>query len=264
MSGGRSARLTFADVRLARGTARVLDGVDLELRAGEVLGLVGRNGAGKTTLLRLASGVERPDAGEVRIDGRPVADFARRELAQRVAVVPQDTAIPFAFRVFEVVLMGRTPHLGALGFESADDLARAHEALARVGIADLADRSVLSLSGGERQLVVLARALAQDAPLLLLDEATAFLDLRHRVHALELARRHAAQDDRAALIVSHDLGLAARACDRLALLADGRIIARGTPAEVLTPERIAQGFGLAAQVVAGPDGAPLVVPEAGR
>jgi iron complex transport system ATP-binding protein len=252
--------LAFEGVRLARGGVPILDGVDLALAPGEVLGLVGRNGAGKTTLLRLGSGVLRPDAGRVLVDGESIDALGRRALARRVAVVPQDTSIPFAFRVLELVLMGRAPHLPALGFESQEDLARAHHALDRVGVAGLADRSVLSLSGGERQLVVLARALAQDAPILLLDEATAFLDLRHRARVLGLAREHAARDGRAALVVSHDLALAARACDRLALLSEGRIVAAGPPREVLTAEHVEQVFGLAVRVVVGPDGDPLIVP----
>lgn len=255
--------LAFEQVSVSVGGQPVLAGVDLAVEPGEVVGLVGRNGAGKTTLLRVASGVLAPDAGRVRVAGDPVSELSRRELARRVAVVPQDTSVPFAFRVFELVLMGRSPHLGALGFESADDLARAHDALDDVGIARLADRSVLSLSGGERQLVVVARALAQDAPLLLLDEATAFLDLHHRARVLALARRHARQGRRAALVVSHDLALAARACDRLALLVDGRILACGPPREVLTEAAVEAAFGLPVSVVEGPDGAPIVVPHAG-
>jgi len=255
--------LVFEHVCLAVAGKPVLRGVNLAVEPGEVLGLVGANGAGKTTLLRVASGVLPPDTGRVLVAGDPVAALSRRELARRVAVVPQDTSVPFAFRAFELVLMGRSPHLGRLGFESADDLARAHDALEDVGIGQLADRSVLSLSGGERQLVVVARALAQDAPLLLLDEATAFLDLRHRAHVLGLARRHARQEGRAALVVSHDLALAARACDRIALLVDGRILACGAPREVLCAESVEAAFGLPVTVVDGPDGAPIVVPRAG-
>jgi iron complex transport system ATP-binding protein len=260
MSDPAEIALRLEGVTVAPGGKTILDGVDLAVETGEVLGLIGRNGAGKTTLLRVASGVLAPEAGRVLVAGDSVDALSRRELARRLAVVPQDTTIPFAFRAFELVLMGRSPHLGTLGFESADDLARAHDALDDVGIPELADRSVLSLSGGERQLVVVARALAQDAPLLLLDEATAFLDLRHRAHVLALARAHAARDGRAALVVSHDLALAARACDRLALLSEGRIVACGPPAEVLTEGHLERAFGLAVSVVEGPDGAPLVVP----
>jgi len=259
-----TSALRFEGVRVAPGGAPILAGVDLDVAPGEVLGLVGRNGAGKTTLLRVASGVLVPDAGRVLVGGDPVGELPRRELARRVAVVPQDTSIPFAFRVFELVLMGRSPHLGTLGFESADDLARAHDALEEVGVAHLAERSVLSLSGGERQLVVVARALAQDAPLLLLDEATAFLDLRHRAHVLALAREHARLGGRAALVVSHDLALAARACDRLAVLVDGRVAACGPPREVLTEARVEEAFGLPVRVMDGPDGAPIVVPRPPR
>jgi iron complex transport system ATP-binding protein len=229
-----------------------------------VLGLVGRNGAGKTSLLRLATRVLAPDAGELRLAGRPLAAYTRRELARSLAIVPQDTQLQFPFRVLEVVLMGRSPHLGLLGFETAHDLRLAHEALARVGIAELAERTLPSLSGGERQLVLVARALCQEAPVVLFDEPTAFLDLRHRVDVLGIARDLVRDGRRAALVVSHDLGLAARACDRLALLARGRVLAAGPPAEVLTPERLRAGFDIEARVIVAPDGAPVVVPEAPR
>jgi len=260
MSSGAPA-LELAGVEVALGGAAILRGVDLAVAPGEVVGLVGCNGAGKTTLLRLVTRVLAPDSGEIRIEGRPVAGYRRRELARCVAVVPQETSVPFPFRVAEVVLMGRTPHLGALAFDSREDLDRAREAMEQVGVAHLADRSILDLSGGERQLVMVARALVQEPRVLLFDEPTAFLDLRHRMEVLArvrgLARRGAA-----ALVVSHDLGLAARLCDRLALLARGRILAVGSPGEVLTPERLREGFGVVADVVAGPDGAPLVVPRA--
>jgi len=256
-----SEALAFEGVAVRLGGSPVLRGVDLALARGEVLGLVGRNGAGKTTLLRVATRVLEPDAGSVRVGGRPAAGFSRRELARALAVVPQETAVPFPFRVGEVVLMGRTPHLGAFAFESPGDLARARDAMERVGVAALADRSILEVSGGERQLVMVARALAQDPDVLLFDEPTAFLDLRHRVEVFLRVRELAAAGT-AALVISHDLGLAARFCDRLALLQDGRVLAAGPPAEVLTPERLREGFGVEADVVRGPDGAPLVVPRA--
>jgi iron complex transport system ATP-binding protein len=257
-----AAALTCEDLRVRLGGRAVLAGVSLELGRGEVLGLAGANGAGKTTLLRAVSGVLRPDAGRITLGGRALADWGRRELARRIAVVAQETAFAFPFRAGEVVLMGRSPHLPRIGFEGPRDLAIARAALARVGIEELADRSILELSGGERQLVVLARALAQEPEVLLLDEPTAHLDLRHRLRVLELVRELAGEG-RSALVVSHDLSLAARACDRLALLARGSVLAVGRPAEVLSADSLRRTFAIEADVVPGPDGAPLVVPRRG-
>jgi iron complex transport system ATP-binding protein len=163
--------------------------------------------------------------------------------------------------VAELVLMGRTPHLGLLGFEGARDLELARAALERMGIASLADRPVLGLSGGERQLAVVARALVQEPRLFLLDEPTAFLDLRHRLHVLDVVRERVATGA-SALVVSHDLGVAARCCDRLALLAGGRVLASGTPREVLRPDLLRTAYGIDATIVSGPDDLPLVVPNA--
>ena len=256
-----TAPLAFEGVEARLGERDVLRGVDLALAEGEVLGVLGANGAGKTTLLRIASRVLRPSAGRVLLAGQPIERLGRRALARALAVVQQESFVPFAFRVGEVVLMGRAPHLGLLGFESPSDVTRACDAMERVGIAALADRPLSGLSGGERQLVMLARALAQDPEVLLLDEPTAFLDLRHRVEVLELVRA-VTREGRSALVVSHDLALVARFCDRLALLAEGRILAIGRPAEVLTPERLRQAFGIEADVLAAPDGSPIVLPRA--
>ena len=256
-----SERLALRGVAVQLGPRRVLDGVDLEVRAGEVVGLLGRTGAGKTTLLRVASGWLRPAAGRVSIEGRDAGALGRRERARAVALVPQETAIGFSFSVAEVVLMGRTPHLGWLGFEGARDLAVARDAMERLGIGELAERSMLELSGGERQLAIVARALAQEPRLLLLDEPTAFLDLRHRIEVLSHVRAFA-RGGGAALVVSHDLGLAARFCDRLVLIGAGRVLAAGAPAEVLVEARLREAFGIEASVLAGPDGQPVVVPRA--
>lgn len=260
MSEAPTAALAFEGVGLAFGDREILREVDLELRAGEVLGVAGGNGVGKTTLLRIASRVLAPSAGHVRVHGRDVASLSRRELAREIAVVPQDVQVTFPFRASEVVLMGRSPHLGAFGYESPADVERARAAMARVGVEQLADRSILELSGGERQLVLIARALAQEAEILLLDEPTAHLDLRHRVGVLSLVREFAAAG-RSALVVSHDLGLAARSCDRIALLADGRLLGVGAPGEIVTPANLRVAFGIEAEVIAAPDGAPLVVPR---
>lgn len=250
--------LAYRGAAVALGGRAVLRGVDLEIRAGEVVVLAGRNGAGKTTLLRLATRTLRPDAGAVALGGRPLAGFGRAELARRIAIVPQETFVPFPFRAGEVVLMGRAPHLGLLGFDSPGDVARARAAMERLGIEALADRSVLELSGGERQLVMVARALAQEADVLLLDEPTAHLDLARRLALLELVRA-LAREGRAALLVTHDLGLAARGGDRVALLSEGRILAAGPPAETLTPELLRRAFAVEAETLRASDGAPVVV-----
>lgn len=257
---GRGVALAFEGVAVSRGGHPVLRGVDLALAEGEVLVLAGRNGAGKTTLLRLATGLLAPSAGRVQLAGRPLAAYGRRALARHLALVPQDTEVPFPFRVEEIVLMGRAPHKDWLGLATPQDRERAREALARLGIEALAERSVETLSGGERQLVMVARALVQDPQVLLLDEPTAHLDLARRLALVELVRE-LARSGKSALVVSHDLALSARAGDRVALLAEGRILAAGPPAEALTPARLAHTFGVDAEVLRTPDGATVVVPR---
>jgi iron complex transport system ATP-binding protein len=256
-----AASLAFAGVGIGLGGSPVLHDVSLELAPGEIVGLAGPNGAGKTTLFRVASRVLRPERGEVRLGGTPIAALGRRELARRLAVVPQDVAVAFPFRAGEVVLMGRSPHLSGLGFESERDVEVARDALEALGIAHLAERSMPELSGGERQLVLVARALAQDPQVLLLDEPTSHLDLRHRTLVLERVRDFVARDGRSALVVSHDLTLSARTVDRMALLAGGTLHACGSPGQVLTPDNLRAVFGVEADVLPAPDGAPLVIPR---
>ena len=259
MSAGQAV-LAFQGVSAAAGSREILRGVTLALHAGEVLTLAGPNGAGKTTLFRVASRVLRPSAGSVSLLGRPLEAYTRRELARVLAVVPQDATIAFPFRVGEVVLMGRAPHLGTLGFETRADLERARDAMRRAGIESLADRCVLELSGGERQLVLLARAIAQDPRILLLDEPTAHLDLRHRVRVAALVRE-LVREGRSALVVSHDLGLAARSGDRIALLRGGELHQVGPPREVLTPANMRAIFDVETEILVATDGALQVVPK---
>lgn len=252
------AALCFDAVSVKLGDRLIVRSVSFEIAAGEILALAGPNGAGKTTLLRVASRVLAPSSGSVRVQGRALDDWSRREFAQRVAVVPQDASITFPFSAAEVVLMGRTPYLGPMGFESASDLEKAREAMARVGIEELADRSMLELSGGERQLVLVARALVQEPDVLLLDEPTAHLDLAHRVAVLEQVSEFARRGG-AALIISHDLGLAARTCQRLALLAGGELRACGPPRELLNRTILQDVFGVDTEVFETPEGSIAVV-----
>jgi len=215
------------------GRAPVIDAVSVTLGVGEMVGIIGPNGSGKSTLLRLLSGVLRPAAGAVRLHGRPLGDYTRRQLGRAIAVVPQDTVIEFPFSVTEVVLMGRSPHLGGFAFEGDRDVQVARSAMQRTGVIELADRSIHELSGGERQRVVLARALAQEAPILLLDEPAAFLDIRHEVEIYDLLR-DLQREGTSIVSVLHDLNLAALYCDQLVLLKAGRVVRTGPPAEVIT------------------------------
>lgn len=215
------------------GENAVVNDVSFSVAPGEMLGILGPNGSGKSTLLRLLSGVLNPASGEVRVHGRPLASYSRRELGQAIAVVPQDTVIEFPFSVTEVVLMGRSPHLGGFAFEGDRDVEVAHRAMRRTGVLHLAHRSIHELSGGERQRVVLARALAQEARIMLLDEPGAFLDIRHTVEIYDLLQ-DLQREGRSVVTVLHDLNLAALYCDRVALLKAGRLFRLGTPAEVIT------------------------------
>ncbi len=255
-----SPALTLTDVCVGYGDRPVLVDVSLDVQPGEVVGVLGRNGVGKTTLLRIAGGTQMADSGRVVVGGDDAAALTRRERARRVATVPQDVDVSFPFTAGEIVRMGRAPHQGLLGIETREDIELARAALERVGAAGLADRRIDQLSGGERQLVVFARALTQAPDVLLLDEPTSHLDLRHRVDVLGIVRALAAEG-RAALVVSHDLGLAARACDRWVVLQAGHVVADGPPAEICTRELLQSAFGMDAEVVRAGDGLPLVVPR---
>jgi len=208
-------------------------GVDLELHAGEVVGLLGPNGAGKSTLVRLLSGVLEPGAGRIELLGDDLAALAPRERARRLAVVPQEPVFDLPFTVLEVALLGRHPHLTATEFESDADIERAREALVRCGVGGLGGREISTLSSGERQRVVFARALAQQTPILLLDEPASFLDLRYQVELFDRVRELAAAG-RAVIAVLHDLNLAAEYCDRVVLLRAGEVFAAGPAVAALT------------------------------
>jgi len=230
------------DVSVSLGEIDALRGVSMSIDPGEFLGLVGPNGAGKTTLLRTVNGVVTPDRGTVRLDGTPVADLGPRGVSRRVATVPQDTSVSFAFSVEDVVRMGRTPYRTRTDL-TADEADReaVDRALERTAMADLRDRAITAVSGGERKRAFVARALAQDTPALVLDEPTASLDINHQVGVLELVGDLVASG-KTAVAAIHDLDLAARYCDRLALLADGELQAVGDPETVLSDEHLQPAF----------------------
>src|SRR5512138_831822 len=256
--------LKIQNLFVSYGSRRILHGVSLDVQSGEVLALIGPNGAGKSTLIRAASGVI-PYTGQVRTNGDDFASLPPIQRARYIATVPQAVAFPPAYTVWETVLFGRTPYLGFLGQPSQADENIARQSLARVSALPFAERRVGELSGGEQQRVLLARALCQSTPILLLDEPTAHLDLQYQVNILELASELAHKDNLAVLVALHDLNLAAHYADRIALMVAGNIKAMGKPKDVLLPELIAEAYCLPVQVVKHPFlDVPLVLPDAGK
>jgi ABC-type cobalamin/Fe3+-siderophores transport system ATPase subunit len=236
--------LRLADVTVTYRGRDVLQRVDLVIEPGERVALIGPNGAGKSTLLRVAGGLLRPAGGHAELGGVDVGGLERLEVARRLAVVPQQAILPFATRVEEVVGLGRLPYEHPLRGARPADRAAIAAAIERVGVGHLLGRDVRELSLGERQLVLIALAVAQAAPLLVLDEPTVHLDLRHQVGAMDLLVDLNERDGTTILAVLHDLGLAAHFFPRLVLLDAGRLVADGPAAQVLAPERIRDVFGV--------------------
>ena len=238
----------------------VLHNISLSIGAGEMVGLLGPNGSGKTTLIKLASGILKPTQGEIRLDGSRLSQLSRKSIARSVAVVPQQFHIPFAFTTTEVVKLGRIPFLKIFTGESEVDRQLVASALELVGISELAQRRFDELSGGERQKVILAMALAQQPKLLLLDEPTVHLDITHQVEILELVRRLNVERGLTVIGAMHDLNLASLYFDRLILLKEGRVSADGTPAQVLTEDKINEVFSASVRVEPHPvTGVPHIV-----
>jgi iron complex transport system ATP-binding protein len=251
--------LEIAGLGLAIKRTRLLESIDLSVAAGEWVSIIGPNGAGKSTLLRAIAGVAKSD-GTVRVHGQSFRDLDRRERARLVSWVPQSPEIPAGIRVFDYVLLGRTPHLHPLAKEGTRDIGIVSEVLSELDLTELADRDVATLSGGELQRCVIGRSLVQQSPIMLLDEPTSALDLGHQQEVLSLLDRLRSNGDRSVITTMHDLTLAGAYADRLVMLADGRVVAHGTAAEVLTAERIEQWYG-ARVTVTERNGQVLVTPE---
>jgi iron complex transport system ATP-binding protein len=240
----------------------VLKNITFGMQKGEILALVGPNGSGKSTLIRALSGILPVSSGTIHLSGRLMSGFGPAERARQIAVVPQGIQLPPAFTALETVLFGRTPYLNFLGQLSADDERIARDSLERVDALSLAERRVGELSGGEQQRVLLARALAQCTPILLLDEPTSHLDLQHQMTLMELVYKLARECELTVLVALHDLNLAARYAERIALLENGELRFIGTPAEILTEETLSRVYGWPVQVVKHPfNDTPLVLPK---
>ena len=253
--------LRATDVWFAYDRSPVLRGIELTVADGGIVGILGPNGSGKTTLLRVLAGTRRAQRGSVTLDGTPLQSFSRVELARRMAVVPQETHLAFDYTVTEVTMMGRYPHLGAFEIEGPSDAAIVEEALASTGTLHLKDRLFATLSGGEKQRVVIASALAQTSRgYLLLDEPTASLDISYQLEVAALLGRLHAERGVTIVISTHDLGLAGTLCDRLLMIRAGEVVADGETDAVLTPVNLRAVFDVDTEIIRRPDGRRVVVP----
>ncbi len=256
--------IQIENLTVGYGSRPVLKNVSLQIQKGEMLALLGPNGSGKSTLIRAISGVLH-GSGTLRLSGRDLGGLSPVERARLMAVVPQGASLPPAFSAWETVLLGRTPYLNFLGQVSAHDEQIARQALEKADAVGLAERRVGELSGGEQQRVLLARALAQSTPVLLLDEPTTHLDIQHQMNLLELVRGLSRDDGLTVLVALHDLNLAARYADRVALLVEGTLKALGTPKEVLRPNLLSAAYDWPVQVVKHPFlDSPLILPMSKR
>ena len=254
-------RLTAHALNAGYGDRQVLDGIDLELPDGDFTVIVGPNACGKSTLLRTLARLLRPSGGEVLLDGQDIRRLPTKQVARRIGLLPQSSTAPEGITVFDLVARGRYPHQSMLAGWSEQDEAAVDAALADTNVSDLADRAVDELSGGQRQRVWIAMVLAQETPLVLLDEPTTFLDIAHQLEVLELVQRLRTAG-RTVVAVLHDINQAARYGSHLIAMSEGRIVAQGAPREVVTADLIEQVFGLRCRVIADPDTAdPVILPR---
>ena len=238
----------ISGISFSYGSVSVLRDVSLDIKGGKFYGLLGPNGSGKTTLLDVMAGIKAPDSGRVLFMAKDIEDYSKKELAKCIALVPQEFYINFPFTVKEIVLMGRHPYIPRFGSASADDIEVVDYTMRLMEIKDFQDRYVTELSGGEKQRVVFARSLAQDTPVLLLDEGTSNMDIRHTLKILGIARDKVRKDNRTVIAAMHDLNLAAQFCDHLVFLKDGKIVAQGPIDSILNEQNIKQTFEVEAKI----------------
>jgi len=246
-------KLEIQKITLSYNHLPVVADLSFQVLPGEMLGLIGPNGCGKTSIIKAVSRVMTPRAGQIKLDGQEISGFSRVQLAKLVGVVPQNPVMPDTFSVADVVMLGRTPHLGLLRHESSCDLKIVEWAMERTGITPLAGRRMSELSGGERQRVIVARVLAQEPAAVLLDEPTTNLDINHQSAILDLIKGLCIENNLAVLIALHDLNLAAQYCDRLIMLKEGRLLAEGSPQEVMTAENIRAVYGMESHIYPHPE-----------
>jgi len=258
-------KLEMQGITLAYGDKKVVEDVTFQVMPGEMVGLVGPNGSGKSTIIKALSRVITPHSGRVLINGRDISQIPRRELSLLISVVPQIPLLPSPFTAFEIVLMGRNPHLGLFQYEGPKDMDIVWQAMGQTSTQCLAERRISELSGGEIQCVVIARALAQETQAILLDEPTANLDIGRQIEILDLVKSLCRENKLTVVAALHDLNLASHYCDRLFLINKGRIHAEGTPTEVINTRNIEQVYGCGSYVHTHPlSGLPAVLPRVDR
>ena len=259
------AKLEILNIILDYGSRPVIKDVSFQLQPGELLGLVGPNGCGKTSIIKSLSRVLALSSGRILLDGKDITEISRNELAGIIGVVPQNPYLPETFTVFEVVVLGRNPHLGLFSGESPHDIDIVRQALATTGITQLAKRKIGELSGGERQRVTIARVLAQEPQIILLDEPTANLDIAQQADILDLITGMCRENNIAGLIAIHDLNIAAQYCTRIIMLKNGRFFVEGLPGEVITAENVRQVFDADTTIYPHPENSlPMVLLSGNR
>ncbi len=258
-------KLEIQNVTLAYGHKVVVKDITFQMMPGEMVGLIGPNGSGKSTIIKAISRIILPSSGQIFLDGKDISQISRRDLARLLGVVPQMPLLPSTFTAFEIVLMGRNPHLGFLQYEGPKDMAITWQAMERTSTQHLAEQRIGELSGGEIQTIVIARVLAQETETILLDEPTANLDINHQVEILDLIKSLCRENNTAVLAALHDLNLASQYCDKLILINNGRVHAQGTPKEVINSRNIKEVYGAESCVYAHPvNGLPAVLLKAGN